>query len=147
MVPFFFNKGGWSLIWYIYLLKLPLVWKALPITYWRWLHVPLERGDFYRDMVCNVVVVLYMQVWFSIYLVLHWKETHIYLINYEVFHDNLLINVCLMTRPYVGRVFVVVVVVPVSRPYAMSELWGGGVPTSNSGQFSALDSGCPARIL
>ena len=36
---------------------------------------------------------------------------------------------------------------PVSRPYAMSELWGGGVPTSNSWQFSALDSGCPARIL
>ena len=46
-----------------------------------------------------------------------------------------------------ASVFVVVVVVPVSRPYAMSELWGGGVPASNSGQFSALDSGCPARIL
>ena len=40
-----------------------------------------------------------------------------------------------------------VVVSLVSRPYAMSELRGGGVPTSNSGQFSALDSGCPARIL
>ena len=29
-----------------------------------------------------------------------------------------------------------VVLFSVSRPYAMPELWGGGVPTSDSGQFS-----------
>ena len=39
---------------------------------------------------------------------------------------------CMFSYPNLGCC----VVVPVSRPYAMSELWGGGVPTSNSGQLS-----------
>ena len=36
---------------------------------------------------------------------------------------------------WLGVVLLCCVVSPVSRQYAMSELWGGGIPASNSGQF------------
>ena len=44
--------------------------------------MPLELGTFFHDNSWLLVVVLYLQVYFSGYLVFRQKRTHIYLINY-----------------------------------------------------------------